>query len=346
MPMGSILMRDLKLDRLSRKVLAKLDLETVFIASRCVIAAEKLLVFRKLKGRELSAAAVGRRARIHRKHCESFLDLLVSLGLLRKRKGLYRNSPLADKHFIQERSVDWTRFWSSECARDYEALAVVENVISTGKDWRQVLGKERKPDYQLAQEDPQWAREFTYALYDEHKSDAETLARNLDLSGHRALLDVGGGSGVMSIALVRAHPHLKACILDFEFVCAATRAIIRRERMSRRVDTLVSDMNSVIPSGFDVIMFWQIGHIEARTMKMAYESLPDGGMVVLDCPPSSKRRTPSPDKFLHEYMSVRPRGQGKPEKMSSLKTAGFESVKYRPIGQGLGVITGRSTHPL
>jgi cyclopropane fatty-acyl-phospholipid synthase-like methyltransferase len=334
-------MRELKLDRLSRKVLAELDLETVFIASRCVIAAEKLLVFRRLHGRELSAAAVGRRARIHRRHCESFLDLLVSLGLLRKREGLYRNSRLAHEHFIQERSVDWTRFWSSECVRDYEALAVVEEAISSGRDWRRILGKERKPDYQLVQEDPQWAREFTCALHDAHKSDAETLARNLDLSDYRALLDVGGGSGVMSIALARAHPHLKACILDFEYVCAAARSIIRRERMSRRVDTLVGDMNRAIPGGFDVIMFWEIGHIETRVMRMAYDSLPDSGMVVLGCPPPSKRRTQSPDRFLHEYMSVRPRGQSRPDRMSSLKAAGFESVKYRPIGQGLGLITGR-----
>jgi protein-L-isoaspartate O-methyltransferase len=339
--MESDLMRELKLDKLPKKVLAKLDLETVFIASRCVIAAERLLLFRKLGERELSAAAIGRRAGIHRRHCESFLDVLVSLGLLRKRGGLYRNSPLAHKHFIQERSVDWTRFWSSECAKDYEALTVVEVAISSGRDWRQILGKERKPDYQLVREDRQWAREFTYALYDAHKADAETLARNLDLSDHRALLDVGGGSGVMSIALVRAHPQLKACILDFEFVCEAAKTIVRRQGMSCRIDTLVGNMNRAIPSGFDVIMFWDIGHVEARALKLAHESLPGGGMVVLGCPPSSKRMTPSPDRFLHEYMSVRPRGQFKPDKMSSLKTAGFESVKYRPMGQGLGVITGR-----
>ncbi len=285
LPNEDNLMRELTLDKLPKKVLEQLDLETAFKASRCVIAAEKLLVFRKLHGRELSAGAVGKRTGIHRKHCEPFLDFLVFLGLLKKRKNLYRNSPLAKKHFIQERSVDWTRLWSSECAKDYEALAVMEDAISSGKDWRQILGKERKPDYQLVQEDPQWAREFTYALYDNYKSDAETLAKNLDVSDYRSLLDVGGGSGVMSIALARAHPHLKACILDFEFVCKAARSIIRKARMSHRVDTLVGDMNKAIPRGFDVILFWNIGHIDTRVMKMAYESLPDGGMVVCSCPP-------------------------------------------------------------
>ncbi len=334
-------MRELTLDKLPGKVLAKLDLETVFKASRCVIAAERLLVFRKLHKKEMSAVALGKRAGINNKHCESFLDYLVFLGLLKKRGNLYRNSPLADKHFIKGRSTDWTRLWSGECVKDYEAFTVLEDVISGDRDWRQILGKARKPDYQLAQEDPQWAKEFAYALYDLHKSDAKILANNLDLSDYQALLDVGGGSGVMSIALARAYPHLKACILDFKYVCAATRSIIRKERMSGRIDTLAGNMDRAIPGGFDVIMFWDIGQIDTRVMKMAYESLPDGGMVVRSCPVSTKSKTPSPGRFPYEYLSVRPKGQTRLSKMNGLKAAGFKTVKYRAIGGGLGMITGR-----
>jgi 2-polyprenyl-3-methyl-5-hydroxy-6-metoxy-1,4-benzoquinol methylase len=336
-------MRELTLDRLPTKTLAQLDLETVFAASRAVIAAERLMVFRRLHGKALSAAAVSRRVGIHPRHCDAFLDLLAFLGLLRKHKGLYRNSPLADRHFIHERSADWTSFWSSECSKDYEALVVMEGVLSTGRDWRKLLGRERKPDYQRVREDPQWAREFTYALFDSHRGDAEILARNLDLSDHQALLDVGGGSGVMSIALVRANPDLKACILDFEFVCAATRALIRTQRMSRRVDTLVGDMNRALPSGFDVMLFWDLGHVEARVMKMAWESLPEGGMVVLSCPSSSRSQTQSPGRFMREYLSVRPTRQTRGDAVRSLKNAGFRSVEHRRIGPGLLMITGHKT---
>ena len=332
-------MREMTLDRLPKKVLAKLDLETVFKASRCVIAAERLLVFRKLYGRELSAADIARRTGIHGKHCESFLDYLVLLGLLKKTKNLYSNSPLANRHFIQERSIEWTHLWSAECAKDFEAFTVLEDAISSGKDWRRILGKERKPDYQLLQEDSKWARGFTYALYDLNKSIAKILANNLDLSQYRSLLDVGGGSGVMSMALARAYPNLKACVLDFEFVCAATREIIRKERMSRRVKAVAGDMNKSIPGGFDVIMFWDIGHIDTRVIKMAYESLPESGMVVRSCPPPRRSGKPL-GRFLWEYLSVRPEGQTRIDKINSLKKAGFESVRYRRINQSIGLIAG------
>ena len=142
----------------------------------------------------------------------------------------------------------------------------------------------------------------------------------------------------MSLALARAYPHLKACILDFKFVCDTASKIIRKERLSHRIKTLAGDMNKSIPRGFDTIMFWNIGYIENRVMKMVYESLPNDGMVVRSCFPASKTSLSS--AFMHAYLSVRPKGQTKSSIISSLKEAGFRSVKYCRISQSLGLITG------
>ncbi|UCD64561.1 MAG: methyltransferase [Candidatus Zixiibacteriota bacterium] len=332
-------MKELPLNKLPKRVLASLDLETVFKASRCVVAAERLMIFRNLQKRPLSASAVGKRVGLHERHCESFLDYLVFLGLLRKTDNLYSNSVLANRYFIQERSIEWTRFWSAECAKDFEALTVVDEALSSGRDWREILGKNRKRDYELTQQDPEWAAGFAYALYDDNKADAETLADHLDLTNYRSLLDVGGGSGVMSIALARANPQLKACVLDFEYVCKAAKEIIHQEHLSNRIRTLTGDMNETIPGGYDVIMFWEIGHIDTRVMKMAFESLPTGGMLVRSCRPSGKSQTPSPSGFLNNYFGVRPEHQTKTEKIESIKSAGFTTVKYRALGQGMGMIT-------
>ena len=144
----------------------------------------------------------------------------------------------------------------------------------------------------------------------------------------------------MSFALARAYPQLTACILDFKFVCDAASEIIRKERLSHRIKTLAGDMNKSIPRGFDTIIFWNIGYIDTRVMKMAHERLPDGGMIVRSCFPPSKSKAPSPSAFMHAYLSVRPKGQTKSSILSSLKEAGFRSLKYRRISQNIGLITG------
>jgi predicted O-methyltransferase YrrM len=333
-------MRELTLNKLPKKVLAKLDLETAFKASRCVLAAERLQMFRKLHDKELSAADISRRTGIKHKHCESFLDFLAFLGLLKKKNGFYRNTPLANKHFIEARSIDWTRLWSGECIKDYEALTVLEDVITSGKKWQQVLGKERKTDYELALKDRRWARDFTYALYDLYKPTAELLAKNLDLSNYHSLLDIGGGSGVVSFALARKYPRLKACVLDFKYVCHAADEIIRKERLSHRVKTLAGDMNKSIPRGYDVIMFWNIGYVDNRVIQMAYDRLPDGGLIVKDYIPPPKSKAPSPNRFIKEYLSVRPKQQTRLEIINSFKKASFKSVRSRRIGPDIGLVTG------
>jgi hypothetical protein len=55
-------MSNLTLDKLSRKVLTGIDLQQAFISSRFVIAAERLQIFRKLHGKELTAAVICKRA--------------------------------------------------------------------------------------------------------------------------------------------------------------------------------------------------------------------------------------------------------------------------------------------
>jgi cyclopropane fatty-acyl-phospholipid synthase-like methyltransferase len=128
---------------------------------------------------------------------------------------------------------------------------------------------------------PQWAHDFTHMLYHYHLPHAKALAQNLDLSNYRSVLDVGGGSGVMSIALVRRYKHLKACVLDIEPVVHVAQKIIRRERLTRRIDTVIGDMTKYIPEGYDVVMFCDAELGDVNTLNMAYDSLPPGGLVVL-----------------------------------------------------------------
>jgi 16S rRNA G1207 methylase RsmC len=61
---------------------------------------------------------------------------------------------------------------------------------------------------------PERARRFTRMLGEIHRPLAAELAETLDMTGVRRLMDLGGGSGVVSLALLNRHPELTAVVVD------------------------------------------------------------------------------------------------------------------------------------
>jgi protein-L-isoaspartate O-methyltransferase len=332
---------ELTLDKLPKKILSRIDLQTAFMISRCVVAAEKLQVFRKLHGKKLSAPAIGRMIKVRGWRVEAFLAALVSVGLLRKTGKLYSNTALANKYYVRERSIFCTRLFSEECRREYQAFSVLEQMLATEKSYASILGIESRNYVEEMKKNPRWAHDFTHMLYYHHLPHAKALAQNLDLSNYCSVLDVGGGSGVMSIALVRRHKHLKACVLDIEPVIRVAKKIIQRERLTRRIDTTIGDMTKHIPGGYDVVMFCDAELGDPNTLKMAYDSLPQGGLVVLVEDYSSDDWTVPLYRLMWQLRSNSFWLRTWRQMVMMLRKSGFKAIESRRIYKDTWLITGR-----
>jgi acetylserotonin N-methyltransferase len=332
-------MENLTLDKLPRKLLASLDIETVFKVSRCVIAAERLQLFRKLDGKELSAAEIGRKIGLHKNQREIFLNIIAALGLLKRKGNRYSLSAMARKYFIKERGPHWNRLWTEFCVDDYTALSVLEQSLTTGRDYRKILKWKRERDYEVIEYDERRAEDFTRMMHDVARHESKKLAKNLDLSGYTALLDVGGGSGIMSMELVRTHPNLRACVQEFEPVCKAAKKIIKAEGLSKRVKTYAADMTKEIAPGYDVIMYWNIGAIPPKSLKLAYRALPRGGMVLIQGSFSGKKDA-SLGRLTRQLTLVYPEYYTWQETVANARAAGFVRVKRRRIKDTGWVIVG------
>lgn len=333
-------MHRLTLDKLPKRVLARIDLQTAFMASRCVIAAERLKLFRKLEGKKLTAKDIGRLTGIRGWRREIFLAALVGLGLLVKKGKLYWNSPLASKYYIKERSIYWTDIYSGECIEEYQAFSVLEEMLKTGRDYASIMGFERKSYIEMLQKDRHYTNGFTHMLFYFHQPVAKALARHVDLRRYKKVLDVGGGSGVMSMALVKKFPHLMATVLDFEPVCRVANRIIKKQGLSKQVKTFPGDMNDEFPAGHDIIMFCDVGRIDTSILKKTYNILPDGGLLILADSFASEDLTDPFGRLMWQLRSDASWLTTRKEAVKMVRQSGFKSVRLRHIYGESWLITG------
>jgi hypothetical protein len=99
------------------------------------------------------------------------------------------------------------------------------------------------------------ARKYHEATYSVGMGAARRFVRQVDLTGRRQILDLGGGSGCYCIAAAQRHPQLRAIVLDLPPVVEVTRAFIASHGLADRVTALAGDFTrDPLPAGADVMI--------------------------------------------------------------------------------------------
>lgn len=119
------------------------------------------------------------------------------------------------------------------------------------------------------------------------KYEAGAALHHYDFGVHRRILDVGGNSGEFVLRLCRAHPELRATVLDLPVVCEFGQDHILPEPECERISFVPGNaLTDPIPDGFDLISFKSMLHdwpdIDAiRFLERAAESLEPGGTLLI-----------------------------------------------------------------
>ncbi len=253
------------------------------IASTALGTALERKVFWLLDEQPMTVNQISQELKIPFDRTYSWLELLVGLGFLDRINDTYVPSSTTQSTILNTYKADSWAFLAQE-ARDQYLIAndLALHISYPHSVW--AAQQITPPDwFSQIKSDMDYSRRFTRMLYDLHQNLAERLANILDLTGRIKLLDLGGGSGVISLALLRKYPELTALVLDIPSVCITGTEIAKENLLSDRITYHPADfIKDELPTGFDMIIECDVGVYTKELFQKIYYSLnPDGEFVIV-----------------------------------------------------------------
>jgi 3-hydroxy-5-methyl-1-naphthoate 3-O-methyltransferase len=270
-----------------------LELFLGFWISRTVMAAVELGVFEALDrehaGEGLTLAEAQAALGLASRPTRALLDTCVAVNLLTKEDGRYANSLLAAR-YLHSRSTHSLRNYVLDERWCWSAWGRLEDAL--------------RADHQLIPEDEEGYHAFPEEffldfLHGHSRVMGERLAAVVDLGGTTRIMDVGGGSGAVSIALCRAFPTLEAVVVDQPPVVARAARHIADAGLSNRIATTAGNIFvDPLPPGCDAAVLANVLHDFSperaqEILARVVAALPRGGrVVILEIVPDDERRSP------------------------------------------------------
>ena len=181
---------------------------------------------------------------------------------------------------------------------------------------------------------------------------AMALAKNVDFSNHKKMMDIGGGSGVYAIQVVANSPNnMSAVVLDSKPVCQVADGYIQQYNLQDKVQTMTFDFfKDQLPNGCDVAFLSHVIHLfdkekNITLLKKIYDSLPkENGMIIISGWLLNDEKTgPISSALLGLTMIVensRGRGYSYTEISHMLTEAGFKNIEKRPLIEPAEIVIG------
>ena len=313
-----------------------LDLMDVSFHSAALGAALELGLFWLLDEQPLGAEQVSQELAIPLKRCHYWLQLLGQIGLIEEGPGGYQLSATARAGILEAYSRETWELLAEEARDRLPGLRDLSTCLREPDSAWETL--RLKPRMYLAEmeKDPEVARRFARMLYEIHQPLAEELAEFLDLSGVERLMDLGGGPGVVSLALLRRHPELNATVVDLANVCNAGREIAAESSLAERIIYHPANfLQDQLPTGFDLALECDVNVYSEALFRQVRKSLRRGGRFVIvdEFAPADEIAPPSRLHWAFEGSMIDPDFSFPTSATvrTFLETAGFQILSERSL---------------
>lgn len=245
-----------------------------FMPSRCLLTALELDLFTAV-GEGATAEEVGEKVKANGRATAMLLNALVALGLLAKSGEAYRNTVETARYFV-DGSKDNHRRGLQHTANLWHRWSTLTEAVRTGT--RVAVAGDRNPE---------WRKNFIAGMQRNAKDRAPLVVKRLGTAGVRRVLDLGGGSGVYSIAFAKASPEVQCEILDLPEVVPLTAEYVAKAGVAAQVHIRPGNMlESDLGTGYDIILLNAICHMfseeqNRELFRRARKALLPGGRLVV-----------------------------------------------------------------
>jgi len=272
----------------------------------------------------------------HDRPTDVMLTLFVAMGLLQCRDGVFSVTPLAREHLVK--SSPWFIGPYYAALKDRPVCKDFVEVLRSDRvaNW---AGLTNQPDWHEAMEEEAFARQFTAAMDCRGVYLGQGLASSVDLSRYGHVLDIGGGSGIYSCALLAAHPHLRATVLEKAPVHLVAAKAIAERGYSARVTVVAADMlHDRWPDEADVHLLSNVLHdwgepVVRELLVRSFAALSAGGVLIIhDAFIDADKTGPLPVAAYSALLMHSTQGKcySIREYESYLEAAGFAAIAYAP----------------
>ncbi len=255
-----------------------MQLALAYRSSAVLFAAVELKIFTALAAGPRPAADVAAATHADPEKLRMLLEACVAEGLLTRDDGRYANTELADAFLVEGRPA-YSANGFKYAADLYPAWSRLADLVRTGRP--------PMPPQTILGDDKAKTRAFVYAMHERARGIGSVLPHLVDLKGRKRLLDVGGGPGTYSVALIQQTPGLTSTVLDVPGVLEVTRELIDASGFADRVTLMPGDyLTSSFGSGYDVVLLSGMMHRETpdtcrMLLSKAFAALDPGGLVIV-----------------------------------------------------------------
>ena len=253
-----------------------------FMASKALFAGLHVDVFTRLSAGPLTAKELAADVHVPVSRLQILLHALLAVGLICLDDEKFSNAPASERFLSRNSKLDFGDYLRYQIDQQmYGRLEQLNNAMDGDLD------EDAIASYAHWMSDPQAALLYSEAQHAGSLGPGRTLARTIDLSKATSLLDVGGGTGAMTIRLCEANPNLLSTIIDFPNVAQIGWRMVTEAGLVNRVRYIPSDaISAAWPTEQDVILKSYLfsgvpGNAIPELIQRSFDCLAAGGIYLI-----------------------------------------------------------------